>query len=120
LACVQCPFHGWRRGPDGTNRYIPYRPDRPNRALTLRVFPAREQYACVFIWHHPQGKEPQWEVPDIFHKFLQFETDPVAYYRAYPKFSPRAEREPVHPQIVAENAPYITGRSTVAMKRMNS
>ena len=42
--CVQCPFHGWRWGPDGTNRYIPYQPDRPNSALTLRVFPVREQY----------------------------------------------------------------------------
>jgi nitrite reductase/ring-hydroxylating ferredoxin subunit len=37
--CVQCPFHGWRWGPDGGNRYIPYQPDRPNRALRLRVFP---------------------------------------------------------------------------------
>ena len=31
-------------------------------------------------------------------------TDPQAYYRAYPEFSRRAAREPVHPQIVAENA----------------
>jgi hypothetical protein len=23
--------------------------------------------------------EPQWEVPDLFHKFLQFDTDPDAY-----------------------------------------
>ena len=37
--CVECPFHGWRWGPDGTNRYIPYQPDRPNRGLTLRVYP---------------------------------------------------------------------------------
>jgi phenylpropionate dioxygenase-like ring-hydroxylating dioxygenase large terminal subunit len=103
--CVQCPFHGWRWGPDGTNRYIPYQPDRPNKVLRLRVFPVREQYDCVFIWHQPDGKEPQWEMPDIFRKFPQFETDPVAYYRAYPEFSRRAEREPVHPQIVAENAP---------------
>jgi nitrite reductase/ring-hydroxylating ferredoxin subunit len=80
--CVQCPFHGWRWGPDGTNRYIPYQPDRPNRALRLRVFPVREQYDCVFIWHQPEGKAPQWEMPDIFGKFPQFETDPAAYYRA--------------------------------------
>ena len=37
--CVECPFHGWRWGPDGTNRYIPYQPDRPNKALRLRVVP---------------------------------------------------------------------------------
>jgi phenylpropionate dioxygenase-like ring-hydroxylating dioxygenase large terminal subunit len=35
--CVECPFHGWRWGPDGTNRLIPYQPDRPNRGLTLRA-----------------------------------------------------------------------------------
>ena len=57
--CVQCPFHGWRWGPDGTNRYIPYQPDRPNKALTLRAFPVTEQYDCVFVWHHPHGEKPQ-------------------------------------------------------------
>ncbi len=103
--CVECPFHGWRWGPDGTNRYIPYQPDRPNRALRLRVFPVREQYGCVFAWHQREGEEPQWELPDLFHKFRQFDTDPDAYYRPYPEFSSRAEHEPVHPQIVAENGP---------------
>ena len=63
----------------------------PNRALRLRVFPVREQYGCVFVWHQPEGKEPQWEMPDLFHKFPQFDTDPDAYYRPYPEFSRRAE-----------------------------
>ena len=103
--CVECPFHGWRWGPDGTNRYIPYQPDRPNKALRLRVYPLREQYGCVFAWHQPDGKDPQWELPDLFHKFPQFPTDEEAYYRPYPEFSRRAEHEPVHPQIVAENGP---------------
>jgi 3-ketosteroid 9alpha-monooxygenase subunit A len=103
--CVECPFHGWRWGPDGTNRYIPYQPDRPNKALRLRVYPVVEQYGCVFAWHQPDGKEPQWAMPDLFGKFPQFPTDPDVYYRPYPEFSSRAEREPVHPQIVAENGP---------------
>jgi len=93
---------GVRTAPTDTS---PYQPDRPNRALTLRAFPAREQYDCVFVWHHPHGKEPQWEMPDIFTSFPQFETDPAAYYRPYPEFSRLAENEPVHPQIVAENGP---------------
>ena len=59
----------------------------------------------MFAWHQPDGKEPQWELPDLFHKFPQFDTDPNAYYRPYPEFSSRAEHEPVHPQIVAENGP---------------
>lgn len=87
--CVECPFHGWRWGPDGTNRYIPYQPDRPKKALRLRVYPVREQYGCLFVWHQPDGNEPQWETPDLFHKFPQFPTDPDAYFRPYPEFSRR-------------------------------
>ncbi len=103
--CIECPFHGWRWGPEGTNTYIPYQPDKPNRGLRLRSYPVQEQYGCIFMWYQPHGKEPQWELPDIFHKFPQFNTDPNAYYRPYPEFSSRADAIPVHPQIVAENGP---------------
>ncbi len=102
--CVECPFHGWGWGPDGKNKYIGYQ-DRPNRAARLRVWPVHEQYGCVFLWHQPQGEAPRWEMPDIFQAFPQFETDPAAYYPPYPLLSRKAEREPVHPQIPAENAP---------------
>lgn len=101
---VECPFHGWQWGPDGCNKFIPYQPDRPNKALRLRVYPVLEQHGCVFVWHHPDGREPGWEMPDIFGKFPQFTAGPKDYYRAYPEFSRRLEGEPVHPQIVAENA----------------
>jgi len=59
----------------------------------------------VFIWQQPQGGPPRWEMPDIFSSFPQFESDPAAYYPPYPHFSQRAEKEPVHPQVVAENGP---------------
>lgn len=102
--CVECPYHGWGWGPDGVNRYIPYE-DRPNRSKQLRSWPVMEQYDCVFVWQHPHGDPPKWEMPDIFTSFPQFETDPAAYYRPYPEMSRRADREPVHPQVVAENGP---------------
>ncbi|SHN46512.1 Rieske 2Fe-2S domain-containing protein [Cryptosporangium aurantiacum] len=102
--CVVCPFHGWRWAPDGTNRSIPYQ-DRPNRAARMRVYPVVEQHECVFLWHHPHGEPPSWQVPDIFESFPQFDTDDTHFYPAYPTFSSRAEKEPVHPQIVAENGP---------------
>jgi len=103
--CVECPFHGWRWGPDGVNEFRPDEPDRPNKLLTLRTFPVREQYGLVFIWHHPHGEPPRWELPDLFEKFPQFPTDADAYYRPYPEFARKSEHEPVHPQIVAENGP---------------
>ena len=102
--CVECPFHGWRWGPDGTNRYIPYE-DGPNRSKTLRVWPVREQHGCVFLWQQPHGGPPRWELPDIFRAFPHLEQDPNAYYRPYPEMSTRYHREPVHPQVPAENAP---------------
>ena len=102
--CVQCPYHGWQWGADGENRHIPYE-DKPNRSKRLRVWPVREQHDCVFLWHQPHGAEPHWDMPDIFLSFPQFETDEDAYYPPYPNFSAKADREPVHPQLVAENGP---------------
>jgi 3-ketosteroid 9alpha-monooxygenase subunit A len=101
--CVVCPFHGWKWAPDGSNRSIPYQ-DRPNRAR-LRSWEVQEQHGIVFLWHHPEGAPPKWEMPDIFTSFPQFPVDSDAYYPPYPTFSRSSEREPVHPQIVAENAP---------------
>lgn len=99
--CVTCPYHGWTWGPDGANVAIPYQ-DRPNRSQRLRVWPVVEQYGSVFVWHHPHGEPPSWEMPDIFLSFPQFETDPAAYYEP---ITAKAAGEPVHPQVVAENGP---------------
>ncbi len=121
--CVECPFHGWGWGSDGSNRYIPYE-DHPNRSKTLRVWPVREQHGCVFLWHQPQGEAPRWELPDIFGAFPHLPQDPAVYYRPYPELSTRYEREPVHPQLPAENAPdsvhfeYVH-RATVTPKLLN-
>jgi len=121
--CVECPFHGWGWGPDGVNRYIPYE-DRPNRSKALRVWPVREQHGCVFLWHQPHSEAPRWELPDIFGAFPHLPQDPDAYYRPYPELSTRYEREPVHPQLPAENAPdsvhfeYVH-RATVTPKLLN-
>ncbi|UGT65263.1 aromatic ring-hydroxylating dioxygenase subunit alpha [Nocardia asteroides] len=102
--CVECPFHGWRWGPDGRNKHIPGE-SRVNRGLRLRVYPVNEQNGCVFMWHHPEGARPGWEMPDILGLFPDLATDPDNFYRPYPEFSRKAEREPVHPQVVLENGP---------------
>ena len=102
--CVTCPYHGWVWGPDGTNVSIPYQ-DTPNRSQRLRSWPVDEQYGCVFVWHQPDAGPPTWAMPDVFRSFPQFETDPAAYYPPHPTFVDKATREPVHPQVVAENGP---------------
>jgi 3-ketosteroid 9alpha-monooxygenase subunit A len=100
--CVECPYHGWGWGPVGENKYIPYE-DAPNRTQRMRVWPVMEQHDCVFVWHQPNGEPRTWEMPDIFLTYPQFETDPARYCPPYPHLSVKAEREPVHPQVVAEN-----------------
>ena len=103
--CVECPFHGWRWGPDGTNRYIPYQPDRPNRAVDAARVPGREQYGCVFVWHQPRARSRSGRcrisslVPAVRDR-------PVGLLPALSGvFTAHDENEPVHPQIVLENGP---------------
>jgi phenylpropionate dioxygenase-like ring-hydroxylating dioxygenase large terminal subunit len=102
-SCVQCPFHGWQWGGDGYNVAIPDQA-KPNRSKHLRVWHVVEQYGLVFLWHHPHGEPPGWEMLDIFASYPQFEQDPAAYYDPFPMFIAKNEREPVHPQIVLENS----------------
>ncbi len=99
--CVTCPYHGWQWDAGGRNVSIPYQ-DKPNRAKRLRMWTVDEQHDCVFVWHHPGGEPPAWPMPDAWLAFPQFETDPGAYYRP---MTAKAEGEPVHPQLVAENGP---------------
>lgn len=101
--CVQCPFHGWQWGPDGTNVSIPGQ-DRPNRSKRLRVWPVVEQHGLVFLWHHPEGAAPTWDMLDVFGCYPQFDLPPERYYPPWPSFVRKDVDEPVHPQIVLENS----------------
>lgn len=101
--CVRCPFHGWEWGPDGINAAIPNQ-DRPNRSKRLRVWPVIEQHGLVFLWHHPEGAEPGWEMLDVFGCYPEFDFPPERYYPPYPSFVRKDVDEPVHPQIVLENS----------------
>jgi len=51
---------------------------QPNRSHRLRAWPVMEQYACVFLWHHPREEPSKWDTPDIFTSFPQFEAGPAA------------------------------------------
>lgn len=103
-ACIQCPYHGWRFGHDGTNTHIPYQ-DEPNLSHRLKSWPVVEKNECVFVWHDPFDGPPRWELPDLWTAVEGCESTPAQNYRAYPEMSVKYEREPVHPQITIENAP---------------
>jgi nitrite reductase/ring-hydroxylating ferredoxin subunit len=60
--CIQCPFHGWRYGPDGHCTHIPQTDKIPRRARQ-RAYPAVERHGMVFFFN---GPEPLFPLPFFF------------------------------------------------------
>ncbi len=63
-AQLQCPFHGWAFDAEGHCTNIPYS-ERVNRKAQLRTYPVVNRNGLVMAWRHPDGAEPQWEIPVI-------------------------------------------------------
>ena len=61
---LECPFHGWTYDGDGACMSIPYS-ERVNRKAQLRNYPISVRNGMVFAWRHPEGAEPEWEIPVI-------------------------------------------------------
>ncbi len=59
---LRCPFHGWRYDGSGACVEIPYCEKIPPRAR-LRGWDVLERNHLIFLWHHADGKPPEWEVP---------------------------------------------------------
>jgi len=64
---LQCPFHGWRYGPDGFCSHVPrpvvQTPNSQRSALPfarLRVYPAVERHGYLFFFN---GREPLFPLP---------------------------------------------------------
>lgn len=61
---LACPFHGWRFTGDGRNSLIPYS-ERINKKACLDTFPVVDRNGLLMAWYHPDGLEPQWEIPEV-------------------------------------------------------
>lgn len=61
---LACPFHGWRFTGDGRNSLIPYS-QRTNKKACVESFPVVERNGLLMAWYHPDGVEPQWEIPEV-------------------------------------------------------
>src|SRR4029078_1763259 len=94
---LQCPFHGWQWNQQGRNVFIPYQ-DRPNRGRRVRTYPVVERNESVYIWHDVQGREPYFDVPDVFASF-----DDRGANDYYPQQRLFREGLEMHPQYVLEN-----------------
>ena len=95
---IRCPFHGWQWNTEGRNVCIPYE-KRPNRGRRITVYPVVERNASIYIWYDAEGREPFFDVPDVFASFNDSSTEDD-YYPQQRLFEQRHE---MHPQYVMEN-----------------
>ncbi|KAK3891943.1 hypothetical protein Pcinc_004184 [Petrolisthes cinctipes] len=65
-SCLECPFHGWLfRGTDGVCVDIPYTAKAIPKTAKVKRWESREMNGFVFVWHDAEGREPEWEVPEV-------------------------------------------------------
>jgi nitrite reductase/ring-hydroxylating ferredoxin subunit len=98
---VVCPFHGWEWDGEGHNVRIPYQ-DRPNRAARIRTWSVTERNGMVYLWHHPDGAEPTWRIPDVFES-LGIDLDARSFHDPHPHGQLRFGRLPFDPYVVLDN-----------------
>ncbi len=61
---IQCPFHAWEYDGEGKCAHIPYSEKIPPRAKQGTI-PVREINGYILFWHHTEGAEPRYEIPEI-------------------------------------------------------
>ena len=62
---IRCPFHGWQYdGGTGQCTSIPYCDRIPPKAR-VRAWDVVEKNGMVFVWHHEEGKPPEWDFPEV-------------------------------------------------------
>jgi len=64
-SCLRCPFHGWAFDGSGQCTEVPYGSGRVPPKAQVRSFPVVQRGPYVWAWHHAEGLEPFYEVPEI-------------------------------------------------------
>ena len=110
---IQCPWHGWEYGPDGTNVHIA-NTDLVRKDAALCKWHVRETDYIIHVWHDALGRPPSWEWPGV----PEFR-DPVAFIQPTERPSGATDygEHKVTPFIHIENAadamhfPFVHGAS---------
>lgn len=98
---IQCPFHGWRWGPNGKNTCIPYQ-GTVNRVRRVGTWTTAERDGVMYLWHDANKEPPTCPVPSVFELF-EGSGSADRYHPAYPEGTFASEPLPIHPQYVIEN-----------------
>ncbi len=99
---IRCPFHAWQYDGDGRCVQIPYCAKIPARAL-VRPWATVEENHLIFVWHHAEGKPPDWDVPRMPELFNEEWIEPRPFELEVPcHMQEMAENncDPVHFQFV--------------------
>jgi len=64
-SCIRCPFHHWLFDQSGQCIEIPYTEKRIPRKARLEPWTVREQGGLIYLWHHPDGGGPEFDVPEL-------------------------------------------------------
>ena len=65
---IRCPFHHWEYDSNGWCKKIPYGKVMPGIAKKkpiLQSLPIKERYGMIWVWYHPQGDDPFYDIPDV-------------------------------------------------------
>ncbi|HSV78149.1 MAG TPA: Rieske 2Fe-2S domain-containing protein [Ramlibacter sp.] len=62
---LRCPYHAWRFGPDGQCNEIPYHAGTIPASACVKSWTVVESMGAVWVWHDPEGGEPEWEHPSL-------------------------------------------------------
>ena len=65
---VVCPFHAWKFGAAGELLDVPYAKRKPAKAK-VGCWSVKELAGLVFVWHHAEGKAPEWDIPDSVEEY---------------------------------------------------
>ncbi len=61
---IRCPFHAWRFDGEGKCVEVPYATRIPPTAR-LGCWPVIERNGLLLVWHHAEGKAPEFDIPEL-------------------------------------------------------
>ena len=76
-SCIQCPFHRWKFGADGTVKDIPYVKDIGsvcnNEHSKMKTYVCTEWCGLVCVYFHAEDKDPEFQLPQFIPQQMEKE-----------------------------------------------
>lgn len=108
---IRCPYHGWKFAPEGNCEEIPYSPAPIPTKACVKSWPVVERYGCVYMWHDPEGGEPDYDVPVLPEwedsEWVHWKIDHLGELNCHPveivdNMTDKAHFQPIHGSAEAE------------------